>query len=86
MKGYPAIRYGNWRADALRNDNSGNTGETFNNHTCLFLGIFEFGPSGPSIMSYAAGTQTFCFAASPSGGVPNKNLTLIAEHLHDVIK
>lgn len=68
------------------NDTSGNTGETFNNHTCRFLGIFEFGPSGPSIMSYASGTQTFCFAATPSGGSPTKNLTLIAEHLHGVLK
>jgi hypothetical protein len=68
------------------NDTSGNTGETFNNHTCRFLGIFEFGPSGPSIMSYASGTQTFCFAASPSSGSPKKNLTLISEHVHEVIE
>lgn len=68
------------------NDTSGNTGETFNNHTCRFLGIFDFGPSGPSIMSYANGTQTFCFAASPSSGSPKKNLTLISEHVHSVIE
>ncbi len=56
--------------------------ETFNSHRCRLLGFWSFGPTGPSLMSYANGTRTYCFATTPSSGTPKKNATKVAEFLH----
>ncbi|MEZ4608067.1 MAG: M12 family metallo-peptidase [Deinococcales bacterium] len=66
-------------------DAYGNTGQSWNSHRCTFLGIWAIGPTGPSLMSYASGTETFCFARTDSDGSPKKNVTLIAEFLHTVL-
>lgn len=56
--------------------------ETYDSHQCKLFGFWEFGPTGPSLMSYAGGTRTYCFAVTPSDGTPKKNLTKVAEYLH----
>lgn len=68
-------------------DNTGNTGETWNSQRCKLLGIWPFGPVGPSLMSYAGGTRTYCFAATDHARNPvNKNLTRVAEFLHNALR
>jgi len=60
--------------------------ETLANHQCKFLGFYPFGPTGPSLMSYASGTRTYCFAATPASGTPKRNLTKVAEYLHGALR
>ncbi len=61
--------------------------ETWANHRCKLLGAFEFGPLGPSIMSYAGGTRTYCFASTdPSRSNDKKNASYVAEFLHTALK
>ena len=60
--------------------------ETFDSHRCKLFGFWPIGPTGPSLMSYASGTRTYCFAATPSSGTPKKNLTKVAEYLHTHIQ
>lgn len=67
------------------NDAFGSTGEANNSQRCTFLGIWEFGPTGPSIMSYASGTNTYCFAWTPDDGSPVRNVSLVADFLHEVL-
>ncbi|MBI3961748.1 MAG: hypothetical protein HY335_03270, partial [Deinococcus sp.] len=67
--------------NATHNTNAAGSPETFDSHQCRLLGIWPFGPVGPSLMSYAAGTRTFCYATTPPGG-PRKNITQVAEYLH----
>lgn len=67
------------------NDAFGSTGEADNSQRCTFLGIWEFGPTGPSIMSYASGTNTYCFAWTPEDGTPVRNVSLVGEFLHEVL-
>lgn len=67
------------------NDAFGSTGEADNSQRCTFLGIWEFGPTGPSIMSYASGTNTYCFAWTPPDGSPVRNVSLVADFLHEVL-
>jgi hypothetical protein len=62
--------------------NAAGSPETFDSHRCRLLGFLPFGPTGPSLMSYASGTRTFCFAATPTSGTPKKNATKVAEFLH----
>jgi len=59
--------------------------ETYDSHRCTIFGSWEIGPTGPSLMSYASGTRTSCFAVTDSDGLPKKNLTKSAEFLHDVL-
>jgi hypothetical protein len=66
--------------------NTGTSPETLANHQCKLLGAFPFGPTGPSLMSYASGTRTYCFAATPASGTPKRNLTKVAEYLHGALR
>lgn len=60
--------------------------ETYDSHRCTIFGSWEIGPTGPSLMSYASGTRTSCFAVTDSDdGLPKKNLTKSAEFLHSVL-
>lgn len=69
--------------------NSAASPETEANHRCEFLGFWEFGPTGPSVMSYASGTRTYCLAQSPypfdTATDDVKNLTQVAEFLHNAL-
>jgi hypothetical protein len=65
--------------------NTGTSPETLANHQCKLLGFIPFGPTGPSLMSYASGTRTYCFAASPSSGSIKRNLTKVAEYLNGAL-
>ena len=49
-------------------------------------GFIPIGPTGPSLMSYASGTHTCCFAATPASGTPKRNLTKVAEYLHGALR
>jgi hypothetical protein len=60
--------------------------ETVSSHRCNFFGFWPVGPTGPSLMSYASGTRTYCFAATPASGTPKRNLTKVAEYLHPRIQ
>jgi hypothetical protein len=60
--------------------------ETFDSHRCRLLGFFPFGPTGPSLESYASGTRTYCFATTSTSGTPKKNATKVAEFLHSRIQ
>lgn len=59
--------------------------ETLASHRCRLLGIWPIGPTGPSLMSYASGTRTYCFAASDhtASNPFKRNLTKVAEYLHN---
>ncbi|MDZ7708406.1 MAG: M12 family metallo-peptidase [Trueperaceae bacterium] len=65
--------------------NAAGSPETYDSHRCTIFGFWEVGPTGPSLMSYASGTRTSCFAVTDSDGVPKKNLTKSAEFLHSVL-
>lgn len=67
------------------NDAYGSGGESDDSQRCRFLGIWEFGPTGPSIMSYAGGTTTYCFAWTPTEGAPRRNTSIMATWLHEVV-
>jgi len=64
----------------------GTSPETVPSHRCRLLGVIAFGGTGPSLMSYAEGTPTFCFAATPSSGTPKRNLTKVAEYLNGALR
>ncbi len=66
--------------------NDGTSPETLPNHRCTLLGEIPFGPTGPSLMSYASGSFTFCFAASDTSGSQKRNLTQVAEYLNEHLK
>jgi hypothetical protein len=66
--------------------NDGTSPETLPNHRCNLLGEIPFGPTGPSLMSYASGSFTFCFAASDTSGAQKRNLTQVAEYLNEHLK
>lgn len=63
------------------NDASGSTGEADNSQRCRFL-FWNIGPTGPSVMSYASGDQTYCFAWSDSDGTPKRNTSWMAQFMH----
>lgn len=65
--------------------NDGFSPETVASHRCTLLGVIPFGGTGPSLMSYAEGEPTFCFAATPDAG-PKRNLTQVAEYLNRVLR
>jgi len=56
-------------------------------HRCNLLGIFPVGPTGPSLHHRrVAGTErTLCFARTEEGDTTARNVTRIAEHLHDLL-
>ena len=60
--------------------------ETLPNHRCNLMGEIPFGPTGPSLMSYASGAFTFCFAATDASGEPKRNLTQVAEYLNEHLR
>ena len=60
--------------------------ETVSSHRCNLFGFWPVGPTGPSLMSYASGTRTYCLAATPSAGTPKRNLTNVAEYLHSFLQ
>ena len=60
--------------------------ETLPNHRCNLMGEIPFGPTGPSLMSYASGAFTFCFASTDASGEPKRNLTQVAEYLNTYLK
>ena len=62
--------------------NDASSPETLPNHRCALLGEIPIGPTGPSLMSYASGSFTFCFAASDTTGAQKRNLTQVAEYLN----
>jgi hypothetical protein len=66
--------------------NDGTSPETLPDHRCTLLGEIPFGPTGPSLMSYASGSFTFCFAASDLSGAQKRNLTQVAEYLNTNLK
>jgi len=68
-------------------DARGNTGEPDNSQQCLFLGAFPIGPTGPSVMSYAGGTPTYCFAWETNASATSsiKNVPGMASWLHGVL-
>lgn len=66
--------------------NAAGSPDTYDSHRCQLLGVHPFGPTGPSLMSYASGTRTYCFATTPTSGTPKKNATKVAEFLHSRIK
>lgn len=66
-------------------DAFGSTGQSDNSQRCSFLGIVDFGPTGQSIMSYASGTTTWCFAWTPADGTPVRNTSLMGNWLHGVL-
>ena len=53
--------------------------------TCRFLGVLEVGPTGPSLLHprITGTTRTNCFAPTLEGDTTKKNMTRIAEHMHD---
>ncbi len=63
----------------------GTSPETVASHRCKFLGVTPFGGTGPSLMSYAEGAPTLCFAATPDAG-PRRNLTQVAEYLNRTLR
>ena len=63
------------------NDASGSTGEADNSQRCRFL-FWNIGPTGPSVMSYASGDQTYCFAWSDADGTPKRNASWMAQFMH----
>ena len=63
----------------------GTSPETVASHRCKLLGVISVGNTGPSLMSYADGDPTFCFAATPSSG-PKRNLTQVAEYLNGALR
>ncbi len=65
--------------------NNASSPETVSSHRCNLFGFWPIGPTGPSLMSYASGTRTYCFAATPASGTPKRNLTKVAEYLHNNI-
>jgi hypothetical protein len=68
--------------------NDATSPETLASHRCRLVNGHETGPTGPSLMSYATGTRTRCFAASDHTQFwPHKrNLTKVAEYLHHHLK
>lgn len=66
--------------------NSASSPETLSSHRCKLFGVWPIGPTGPSLMSYASGTRTYCYAATPSSGSPKRNLTHTAEYLHSFLQ
>ena len=64
----------------------GTSPETVADHQCRFLNVLTFGPSGPSLMSYASGTRTLCFARTPHSGTPVRNLSQVAAFLNGVLR
>lgn len=59
--------------------------ETRDSHRCELFGFWEIGPTGPSLMSYASGQRTYCFAQTEVDfgvGDTIKNLTKVADYLH----
>lgn len=59
--------------------------ETVSSHRCELFGFWEIGPTGPSLMSYASGERTYCFAQTEVNfgvGDDIKNLTKVADYLH----
>lgn len=67
------------------NTNDGDSPETVASHRCKLLGVIPFGGTGPSLMSYAEGAPTVCFAATPDAG-PRRNLTQVAEYLNRTLR
>lgn len=61
-------------------NNPPNSTETSASHRCRLFGAWDIGPTGPSLMSYASGNQTYCLARSD--GTTRRNLTKVAEFLH----
>ena len=66
--------------------NTATSPETVSSHRCNLFGVWPIGPTGPSLMSYAGGTRTYCYAATPSSGSPKRNLTHTAEYLHSFLQ
>ena len=62
-------------------DAFGSTGQSDNSQRCRFL-FWNIGPTGPSVMSYAGGDQTYCFAWSDSDGTPKRNTSWMAQFMH----
>ena len=56
-------------------------------HRCNLIGIFPVGPTGPSLHHWrVTGTErTLCFARTESGDTTKRNMTRIAEYLHDLL-
>ena len=52
---------------------------------CRLLGVLEVGPTGPSLLHprITGTTRTNCFAPTLDGDTTKKNMTRIAEHMHD---
>ncbi len=68
-------------------DNTGDTGETTHLQRCRLLGVLELGHEGPSILSYNRDVmRNLCLAYPTASGTPKKNLTIVAEFLHQNLK
>ena len=67
-------------------DDNATSPDTVSSHRCNLFGFWPVGPTGPSLMSYASGTRTYCFAATPATGSPKRNLTNAAEYLHSFMQ
>ncbi len=77
-----AMHEGGHIIGGTHNTNAPGSPETRDSHRCRFLGFINFGPTGPSLMSYAGGTRTYCFALTDADGSPKKNTTKVAEFLY----
>jgi len=71
----------------LLNGSHRTTATTRPSQRCSLLGIIPIGPTGPSLHArrVAGLTRTLCFARTEAGDTTARNMTRVAEYLHDLL-
>lgn len=71
----------------LLNGSHRTTATTRASQRCRLLGFIPIGPTGPSLHArrVAGTTRTLCFARTETGDTTARNMTRIAEYLHDLL-